>query len=165
MREERHGSGEYSYFRGRRFFLGTVVFCYITLLCRMAFLTDGNGYLTQSKVTQSVIFTTCLQHLTRPLSRLIRLPFGSNTSLLRFLYLCGVSSANVFQQRIISSQGELFRQMIMYAWEVAKFRSQPITSSLLVTILVSYGRSFVVGFAFLGSILFVLLIIFTNSAN
>ena len=88
--------------RGTMMFLGTVVFYFITLFCRMVFLTVENGYWIQSKVSLSTMFTTCLQHLIKILCGVTRLMFGSSMSHLRCLYLCGISSATVFQQRMIT---------------------------------------------------------------
>jgi hypothetical protein len=103
-------SGDEGYLHGRRTFLGTIVFCFITLFCRMVFTTVGNGYLTQSTVSQSTVFITCLQCQSKILCRLTHLMFGSNTFHLKYLYLHGPYSTTVFQQRIISSWALSFKQ-------------------------------------------------------
>ena len=76
----------------------------------MVYLIIGNGYLTQSKVFQSPMFTTCLQLQTKLTSGSTRLIFGTSMSFLKFLYSCGAFSATVFLQKIISLRGKLFKQ-------------------------------------------------------
>lgn len=49
MREERRGSVVEGCLRGRRTFLGTVVFCYIALLFRLISMIVGYGFSTRSK--------------------------------------------------------------------------------------------------------------------
>jgi hypothetical protein len=115
VREERRGSGDKGYLRGRKIFSGTVAFCFITLFCRMMLITVGNGYFTQSKLSHSATFITCSQHHKRILSWLLQLMFGSNTSLSKYIYLCGASSATVFQQRIISLRGASFKMKQIFA--------------------------------------------------
>jgi len=72
----------------------------------MVLMTVGNGYLTQSKVSQSVTFITCLQLQNKTLSGLLRLMFGSNTSL---IYLF---SWRLFRNRLPTKDNLITRGII-----------------------------------------------------
>lgn len=63
-------------------------------------------------------------------SRLLQLLFGSNTSLSKYIYLCGASSATVFQQRIISLRGALFKMKQIFEQGVVVFKSRRIIFSI-----------------------------------